>query len=94
MFTEDPRVFLRDFGIPCVANGADFAALLDQPDQLLSMGGGRVQSTEWALTVLATDVAAAGLANGVAMTVDGSPAVIRDVLALDDGVFYRVIFSR
>ena len=94
MFTEDPRVFLREFGRPCAANGVSFTALLDQPDQLLPMGGGVVQSTEWALTVLATDVAAAGLANGVTMTVDGSSAVIRDVLALDDGVFYRVIFSR
>lgn len=94
MFTEDPRVYLRDFGKPCTAGAVSFTALVDQPDQLLAMGGGTVQSTEWALTVLANDVAAAGLASGVAMTVDGSPAVIRDVLALDDGVFYRVIFSR
>lgn len=94
MFTEDPRAFLLDFGKPCSANGVPFTALADRPDEMLQMAGVIVQSTEWRLTVAASDVTAAGLANGVAITVDGQAGTVRDVAALDDGAFFHVTYSR
>lgn len=94
MFAEDPQVFLRDFGKPCSANGRDFLALVDQPGETLQLNGLAVNNTEWRLTVAATDVVAAGLAEGLAMTVDGAPATVRDPTPLGDGTFYLITFSR
>lgn len=93
-FAESPAVFLADFGVPCSANGQSFLAIFDQPDEGLGMAGVNVLSTMYQLTARATDVALAGLASNTSVTVNGSPYVVRDVMALDDGTFCHVTLSR
>lgn len=94
MFAETPDVFLRDFGVPCVANAVSFTGVLDQPDDTLQMAGVNVLSTMYQLTVKAADVSAAALASGVTLTANGQAYVVRDVISLDDGAFFHITLSR
>ena len=64
MFAENPAVFLRDFGVPCVANGRSFTGILDTPDETMNMVGVNVLSTMYTLLVKTADQAAAGIASG------------------------------
>ena len=94
MITEDPAVFLADFGVPCTSNGVPFTGVLDTPDQTLSMAGVNVLSTMYALTVKTADVTAAAIATGSAVTVNGAPFVVRDTVLQDDGVFSILTLSK
>lgn len=94
MFAEDPAVFLRDFGLPCVANGVAFTGILDQPDDVLQHAGVNQLSTMYELTVSAASVGAAALRSGVSLTVAGLAYVIRDVMSVDDGAFFHLTLSR
>lgn len=94
MFAEDLGVFLGDFGVPCVApNGHAFTGILDTPDEVMNMAGVNVQSTMYALTVKTSDVQAAALDNGVAVTVNGQAFTVRGVLLRDDGAFTVVTLN-
>lgn len=94
MFTENPDVFLRDFGVPCVANSVSFTGIFDTPDETLNMVGVNVLSTMYALTCKTTASQAAALATGSAITVNGTAFVIRDVMLEDDGVFTKLSLSK
>lgn len=93
MFAENPAVFLRDFGLPCVAGGHRFLALDDLPDQVIELAGVPVRTSLRQLTVAAADVTAAGLATGSSVVVEGRSRTVREVLALDDGAFFHVTYS-
>lgn len=90
---ENLDVFLKDFGVSCSANGVDFRALLDQPDEMLQMAGVNVKSTMYQLTVRTSDVGLASISSGTAMVASGISGVVRDVVSLDDGAFCNVSFS-
>lgn len=94
MFAENPAVFLRDFGVPCAANGVSFTGLFDEPDDTLSMGGVNVQSTMYTLTLKSSDVTAATVASGGPITVNGAAFVVRDVMLIDDGIFSKLTLSK
>ena len=94
MLAENPLVFLQDFGVSCVAGGQTFLGVLDTPDETLNMADVNVISTMYCCTVRTSDVAAAGLSSGSAITVAGVSYVIRDVLLQDDGVFSHLSLSR
>lgn len=93
MFAENPDVFLRDFGVLCVAGGKTFTGLLDTPDETLNMGGVNVLSTMYVCVVKSSDVAVAGVVTGTPITVNGAAYVVRDVLLQDDGVFTHLTLS-
>lgn len=94
MFAENLDSFLADFGVPCSAAGHAFAGVLDSPDEALGMAGNSVVSAMATCTVKTSDVQAAQLRAGAALTVDGQPYVVREVLRLDDGAFSRLALSR
>lgn len=93
MIGENPAVFLRDFGVPCSAGGHAFLGIDDQPDLVVELHGVPVRSTDRQLTATAADAAAAGLAPGVAVTVNGQARTVREVLAQDDGRFVHITTS-
>ena len=93
MLTENPDVFLQDFGVVCSSGGRSFMGLLDTPDETLNMGGINLISTMYVLAVKSADVAQSAIATGSAITVGGKPYVVRDVLQQDDGVFSNLTLS-
>jgi hypothetical protein len=90
---DTPDVYLRDFGVSCVAAGHTFLGIFDRPDDVMNMGGVNVVSTMYALTVKTSDVVAASLLSGASITVNGTPYVVRDSLSLDDGTFTNLTLS-
>lgn len=94
MLTESLSVFLRDFGVTCVAGGRTFLGLLDTPDETMNMAGVNVVSTMYECTVQTTDAQAAALSSGSAITVAGQAFVIRDLLLFDDGAFTKLTLSK
>lgn len=94
-FTDDLAEFFLDFSVPCVAaNGHRFNALLDTPDESMSMAGVHVLSTMYLITAQTSDTTAAALATGVSLTVDGNTYTVRDVLLQSDGALTQVTLSR
>jgi len=94
VFAENAAVFLADFGVPCSANAQSFTGILDQPDETLNMAGVNVLSTMYTLLLKTSDSAAAALASGTAITVNGTAFVVRDVMLKDDGVFTQLTLSK
>lgn len=93
MLTENPDVFLQDFGVMCSSGGHAFMGLLDTPDETLNMGGINLISTMYVLAVKSADVVQSAIVTGSAITVGGKPYVVRDVLQQDDGVFSNLTLS-
>lgn len=94
MFSENPDVFLRDFGVPCQAGAYAFTGILNKPDETLNMAGVNVLSTMYLLECKASDVVAGSIASGSAITVNGQSFTVRDVLSVDDGVFNHLTLSK
>lgn len=94
MFAENLDVFLRDFGLTCVAGSRSFSVLLDTPDETMNMAGVNVLSTMYACTAKTSDVQAAALASGSPVTVAGTAYVVRDVVLQDDGAFTKLTLSK
>ncbi|MEO8804644.1 MAG: hypothetical protein ABI433_01065 [Burkholderiaceae bacterium] len=92
-FVDAPDVYLRDFGVPCVAAARNFLGIFDRPDDVMNMGGVNIVSTMYALTVKTSDVVAAAILTGSAITVNGTAYVVRDSLAQDDGLFTVLTLS-
>ena len=93
MFVENTGVFLRDFGVPCTCGAYAFTGVLNAPDDTMNMGGVNLMSTMYELTLTAADVAGAAISSGSSITVNGKAFVVRDVIALDDGVFNNLTLS-
>lgn len=89
MITENLDTFLSDFGVAVVLGSVSGLGILDQPDQTL--GGGLVQSTQYALTAKASVVG--GAKAGDPITVGGIAYKVREVTKLDDGAFCRLLLS-
>ena len=60
----------------------------------LNMAGINVLSTMFSLQVQSSDVTAATLATGSAVTVNGAAYTVRDVMLIDDGVFSKLTLSK
>ena len=93
MFVENTGVFLRDFGVPCTCGAYAFTGVLNAPDDTMNMGGVNLMSTMYELTLTAADVAGGAISSGSSITVNGKAFVVRDVIALDDGVFNNLTLS-
>lgn len=92
MFVERPELFLRNFGKPCLAHGAQFLGLLDQPDAIQQMQRVKVHTREYELTYISEAVA---LSVGDSVSVNGSPYTVREApRQLDDGVFSVALLTK
>jgi hypothetical protein len=105
VLTENPGVFVKDFGVPCTCVAYPFTGILNAPGETLNMGGVNVISSMYVLEVLSSDVAGGAIASGSVITVtatvviDGTAVVnpvftVRDVLSTDDGVFTHLTLSK
>jgi hypothetical protein len=90
MFTEDPTVFLADFGLPVVAGAVEGLGILDMPTQIVA--GDMVLTTEYSVRVEAAKFG--GLHYGDGISVDGVNYQVREVHRVDDGIFVEVLLSK
>lgn len=88
--TESPDVFLNDFGVAVTFGSSTGKGILDQPTEIIA--GGMVLTTDYQLTVKTSDFT--GMDRGDSITVAGSTYTIREVRAVDDGVFSHVFLSK
>jgi len=94
MFAENLDVFLRDFGVACSKGSVAWTGILDTPDETLSLAGVNVLSTMYQLRMKTSDASAAAIASGDAITVNGQPFIVRDVVLQDDGLFTVLTLSK
>jgi hypothetical protein len=91
MFTEDPTVFLQDFGKPVAAGGVEGLGILNTPDEYVA--DGRVITTEYQLQAEASKFG--NLSYNDSITVNGIAYTVREQpLLIDDGVFCLVLLTR
>lgn len=84
--------FLADFGVPCVAGGVSFVAVLDQPDELLDLTRVAAHSREYRITY---KTSAATLTRDQTVTLEGVAYTVREApRQLDDGAFSHVLLSK
>ena len=88
-FTESD-VFLNDFGVAVTFGSYTGKGILDQPTEIIA--GGMVLTTDYQLTVKTS--AFPGMDRGDSITVAGSTYTIREVRAVDDGLFSNVFLSK
>lgn len=92
MFTEDIAVFLADFGVPCSANGTDFKAIFDQPDDLVGFSGADVVSRSYAITYITTDIS---LSKEDTVIVNGTTYKVRQSPQMqDDGATTQALLKK
>ena len=87
MFTEDPSVFLADFGVPVVAGVVTGTGILDLNSEIIL--GGEAVMIDYLLTVPTATFG--GLGYGDTVTVDGTNYKTESQpMRFDDGTFCRV----
>jgi hypothetical protein len=89
-FTEDPSVFLADFGVPVSFGAVSGYGVLDMPSEIVA--DGVVLTTDYKLTCLSSVFGAAKYNDTV--TVSGVAYTVRENLLVDDGVFCNIMLMR
>lgn len=90
MITEDPAIFLDDFGVSVVAGAVSGVGIFDMPGEVLM--DNMVISTDYSLRVRASEFASLGY--GSAVVVDGGNYTVRESRLLDDGVFLQLSLQK
>lgn len=94
MFAENLDIFVREFGVACVAGGQTFLGILGQPDDQLLMGGVNVLSTMYELTAKSSDLAALAIKTKTSIVISTIAYEVRDVMLMDDGAFSKLTLSK
>lgn len=94
MLIEKLSTFFADFAVPCTCGATAFPGILDLPDETMNMGSVNILSTMYVLQVQTSSVLAAAIVSGSAITVNGQPFTVRDVLSVDDGVISHLTLSK
>jgi riboflavin synthase alpha subunit len=90
MITEDPAIFLADFGVAVTSGAVSGVGILDMPGEVIM--DNMVISTDYTLR---TDAATFGsLSYGASVTVNGVAYTVRENRLLDDGVFCEISLQR
>lgn len=88
--TEDPTLFLTDFGVSVTAGAVTGFGLLDMPGELIA--DGMVITTDYSLRCEASKFGT--LAYGTAITVAGVGYTVRENRLIDDGVFCEITLQK
>ena len=88
--SEDPTVFLQDFGVAVTAGAVSGLGILDMPGELIA--DGMVISTDYTLRCQTSKFG--NLMYGEAVTVAGVNYQVREVRLIDDGAFCLVSMMR
>lgn len=90
MITEDPALYLADFGVTVTSGAVTGKGILDVPSQVIV--NGVALSTEYSVVVLTSEFG--GLLYGAPITVDGVAYTVREPLLIADGVFTEISLQR
>jgi len=90
MITEDPTIFLADFGVTVTSGAVSGMGILDMPGEAIL--DGMVISTDYRVRCLASLFG--GLAWGSSITVGGTAYTVREVRLVDDGVFCEITLQQ
>jgi hypothetical protein len=89
-FTEDPSIFLADFGVPVSFGAVSGVGLLDMPTEIVA--DGVVLTTDYKLTCLNSVFGAAKYNDTI--TVNSITYKVRETMLVDDGVFCSIMLMR
>jgi hypothetical protein len=90
MFTEDPTIFLADFGVSVTAGSVSGVGILDMPGEAIL--DGMVISTDYSLRCEASRFGA--LRYGDPVLVGTGTYEVRENRLLDDGVFCLITLTK
>jgi hypothetical protein len=90
MITEDPDIFLSDFGVSVVAGAVTSVGIFDMPGEVIM--DSMIISTDYSLRVRASEFSTLGY--GSAVVVDGGNYTVRESRLLDDGVFLQLSLQK
>lgn len=90
MLSDDPAIYLADFGVSVTAGAVSGLGILDMPTEIIV--DNQVLTTEYTLTCESSKFGA--LLYGEAVTVDGINYQVRNVLRAHDGLFCTVSLAR
>lgn len=89
-WSEDPTVFLNDFGVSVSSGNTTGLGILDQPGTLVA--DGMVISTDYTLRCEASKFGS--LAYGASITVNSVGYTVRENRLIDDGVFCEISLQK
>ena len=89
-WTEDPSVFLADFGLSVSSGGVSGLGILDMPGALTA--DGMAISTDYTLRCESSKFG--GLLYGDEMSIAGVTYQVREVRLIDDGTFSEITLMR
>ena len=90
MLTDDPSIYLADFGVTVNAGDVSGRGILDMPSEILL--DNQVISTEYTVTCEASKFGA--LLYGSQLTVNGAAYEVRAAVLLTDGVFVQLSLQK
>ena len=90
MLTDDPSIYLADFGVTVTAGAVTGTGILDMPSEILL--DNQIISTEYTVTCEASKFG--GLLYGSQLTVNGAAYEVRAAVLLNDGVFVQLSLQR
>lgn len=90
MLTDDPSIYLADFGVTVTAGGVTGTGILDMPSEILL--DNQIISTEYTVTCEASKFG--DLLYGSQVNVNGVAYVVRATVLLTDGVFVQLSLQR
>ncbi len=93
MALSETLAFLNtdEFGVTCqIGDGDEFVGILDSPVEVIA--GGMALSREYLLYWVSAEVSIAS--RGTSISVDGNDYTVREVRAVDDGIFSELLLSR
>lgn len=89
-WTEDPTVFLADFGLSVSSGGISGLGILDMPGTLTA--DGMAISTDYTLRCEASKFGS--LAYGASITVNSVNYTVRENRLIDDGTFCEITLQK
>ena len=90
MLTDDPSIYLADFGVTVTAGAVTGTGILDMPSEILL--DNQIISTEYTVTCEASKFG--DLLYGSQVNVNGVAYVVRATVLLTDGVFVQLSLQR
>ena len=90
MLTDDPSIYLADFGVSLTAGAISGMGILDMPSEILL--DNQIISTEYTVTCEASKFGA--LLYGSTITVNSIAYVVRAAVLLTDGVFVQLSLQK
>lgn len=90
MFTDDPSIYLADFGVDVVAGTITGRGILDMPSELIL--DGQVLTTDYTLTCEASKFG--NLLYGSQLSVNGVAYTVRTTNLITDGVWVQICLQR